>query len=104
LSGRDWGDAGFVYDEGRRGWLSPEDRRSEPVKRSAFQNGVWNQYHVRCSGDRIQTWVNGLKIADLHDDMTASGRIMLQVHSIPNNKGPWSVRWRNLLIRELAER
>jgi hypothetical protein len=97
----DYGEAGFVYDEARRGWLSPDEIRSDPAKRAAFINGNWNQYYIRCVGSHIQTWVNGVLIADLHDEMTATGHIMLQVHSIPKDQGPWSVRWRNILIRSV---
>jgi len=60
-----------------------------------------HQYYIRCRGDRIETWINGVKIADLQDDMDRRGGIMLQVHAIPGDKGPWSVRWRNTQIREL---
>jgi type 1 glutamine amidotransferase len=96
-----YGDAGFIYDEARRGWLSPETDRNTPSKRAAFHNDQWNQYHIRCVGDHLETWVNGMKIADLRDGLTASGRIMLQVHSIPEDQGPWSVRWRNIYVRVL---
>ncbi len=96
-----FGDAGFIYDEARRGWLSKDQERADPLKRSALVNGAWNQYYIRFVGPHAETWINGVKIADLKDDMTASGKIMLQVHQIPEDKGPWSVRWRNILIREL---
>jgi len=94
-------EAGYIYDEARRGWLSPDERRADKNRGSVFRNGQWNQYFVRCLGDHIETWINGVKIADLRDSMTPKGRIMLQVHQIPKDKGPYSVRWRNILIREL---
>jgi len=99
---KDLGDAGFIYDEARRGWLSKEEERADPRKRSVFVNGAWNQYHIRFVGQHAETWINGIKIADLRDEVTAAGRIMLQVHSIPEEKGPWSVRWKNIVIRELG--
>ncbi len=94
------GGAGFIYDEARRGWLSSEENRNDPKKNTAFKNGQWNHYRVRCHGDHIQTWVNGIPVADLHDDMTKTGFIGLQVHSYRGDK-PAQVRWRNLRIREL---
>jgi type 1 glutamine amidotransferase len=97
----DFGDAGWIYDEARRGWLFDDTQRSDSLKRSAFINDHWNQYYIRCRADRIETWINGVKIAELKDDKDPRGRIMLQVHMIPENKGPWSVRWRNIQIREL---
>ena len=97
-----FGDAGWVYDEARRAWLFDDVQRSDPLMRSAFLNDAWNEYYIRCQGSRIETWINGVKIAELNDDMDKRGRIMLQVHAIPEDKGPWSVRWRNILIRELS--
>ncbi len=101
LKGEIYGGAGFIYDEARRGWLSSDSDRRDPQKRKLFQNGSWNQYFVRCIGDRLQVWVNGVPVGDVRDSMTSHGHIMLQVHSIPEDQGPWSVRWRNILIREI---
>ncbi|REJ65383.1 MAG: DUF1080 domain-containing protein [Planctomycetota bacterium] len=92
------GNAGFIYDEARRGWLSKD--RDDPAARAAFKDGQWNHYRIVCDGDSIKTWVNGVPVADLKDDMTASGFIGLQVHSVSGDP-KWQVRWRNLKIREL---
>jgi len=92
------GDAGFIYDEARRGWLSKD--RDDPEKRNAFKVGKWNQYKVLCVGDTIKTWVNGTLIADLKDDMTDCGFIGLQVHSFKGEPAAW-VRWRNIRIKEI---
>ena len=37
-------------------------------------------------GDRIQTWLNDIAIADVQDDLTSTGYIALQLHGIGNNK------------------
>ncbi len=92
------GDAGFIYDEARRGWLSTE--RSDPEKRNAFEKGEWNHYKVLCVGDTIVTWVNGTLIADIKDDMTDCGFIGLQVHSFRGDTPAW-VRWKNIRIKEI---
>ncbi len=60
-------------------------------------------------GPRIQTWINGHKIADLKVDHEiqkkyAKGFIALQVHSIPKGEGPYEVAWRNIRIKEFDER
>jgi len=93
-------DAGYIYSEATgRNWLSTE----RPIQ-NAFLNGQWNRFHVRAVGDRIQTWVNGQKIADLVDpESFASGFIGLQVHGIPEDQGPFEVRWRDLKIRVLDD-
>ena len=97
----EFGDAGWIYDEARRGWLFNDSQRSDPEKRSALINDQWNQFFIRCRDTRMETWINGVKIAELNDALDRQGKIMLQVHTIPEGKGPWSVRWRNILVREL---
>lgn len=92
------GESGYLYSEGTgRGWITKE----QPIK-DAYQNGGWNRFVVRANGDRIQTWVNGIAIADVRDsESSRSGFIGLQVHSIPSDSGPFEVRWRDIRIRKL---
>lgn len=91
-----------IYDEGRRGWLN--DLKDNQPAREAFHQNEWNHYRVVCRGDHIQTWINGVPAANLHDDMTPSGFIALQVHGIGNREPaePLQVKWRALRIRELS--
>ncbi|MEW6239043.1 MAG: DUF1080 domain-containing protein [Candidatus Omnitrophota bacterium] len=94
------GFSGFIYDEARRGkWLS-EDRCDKAASEKAFRKGEWNKYRVRCVGDSIKTWINGVPIADVIDDMTESGFIGLQVHVFQGDS-PASVMWRKIRIREV---
>ena len=93
------GTAGFIYDEGRRGWLSKD--RSDPEANAAFKKGEWNRYRIRAVGDSLNTWVNGVPVANVTDSMTAAGVIGLQVHGIGRGTGPYQVRWRNLYLKEL---
>ncbi len=90
------GQAGYIYDEARRGWLSMDRSKTDVLK-----PGQWNEYRIVCQGDRIQTFVNGEPVEDLRDDMTPSGFISLQVHGIARGTGPYEVRWRNIRLREL---
>jgi hypothetical protein len=92
-SERAW--SGGLYDEGRRGWLN--SLKDMPQARASFKNGEWNRYRIRCQGDHIQSWVNGVPCADFHDDVDASGYIAFQVHGGKSAE----VRWRNLWIQEL---
>ncbi|WP_165440745.1 3-keto-disaccharide hydrolase [Rubripirellula amarantea] len=96
-----YGDAGYIYDEARRGWLIDDETRLTASTRGAFKNQEWNRMRIRCEGDHIQTWINGQKITDFHDDMTASGFIALQVHGIGKKDAKWQVKWRNITINEL---
>lgn len=93
------GNAGFIYDEARRGWLSKD--RSDEKARKAFKEDLWNKYRVLCEGDSIKTWVNGVPVANVVDSMTPTGFIGLQVHGFKSDT-PASVQWRNIRIRELA--
>ena len=69
---------------------------------SRRQNGKWNRFVVRANGDRIQTWVNGIAIADIVDaESSKKGFIGLQVHGIKRDMGPFEVRWRDIRVREL---
>lgn len=90
--------SGGIYDESRRGWLYPLDLN--PAAKTAFKNNAWNRYRVECIGNTIRTWVNGVPAAHLIDDMTPSGFIALQVHSIGNNEKPGKmIRWKNIRIK-----
>jgi len=95
-SPRKW--AGGIYDEGRRGWLYSLD--SNPVAKDAFKVGQWNYYRVQAIGNEIVTWVNKVQCTYLSDDLTASGFIGFQVHSIEDkDQDNKKVKWRNIRIR-----
>jgi hypothetical protein len=98
------GTAGFIYGEALgTGWLSED--RSDAKAQAAFKKGEWNKYHVKAIGKSIQTWVNGVPVADLIDEKSnmPRGFIGLQVHGIARGAGPYEVRWRNLVIKELTK-
>jgi hypothetical protein len=96
------GSAGCVYGEGTKfGWLSgPTD---DSKKRWAFKKGEWNKYRLVAKGKHIQTWLNDIPIVDFEEDKTEqpTGFIGLQVHGIAKGTGPYSVRWREIYLREL---
>lgn len=91
--------SGGIYDEARRGWL--QDLSKNERARKAFKTGQWNKYRVVAMGDHLQTWVNGVPAADLHDPLATSGFIGLQVHN--SDKAGLEVRWRNVRIKDLAQ-
>ena len=94
------GMAGRVYDEARRGkWLDTKEPTAET--KGAFKKGEWNSYQILAKGNRIQTWVNGIEIADMTDSEDTKGFIGLQVHGIGKGTGPYEVSWRKLRIRDL---
>ncbi len=93
-SSRAW--SGGLYDANRRGWL--QNLEGKPTAQKAFKTGEWNHYKIRCVGDHIQTWVNGVSVADYRDSMDLSGVIALQVHS----GSDMEVRYKNIQIEELG--
>jgi hypothetical protein len=89
---------GGIFDELRRGWIGPVVNRS--ASENPYQWGDWNTARVLAVGDRIQTWVNGVPVAELHDALTPAGYIALQLYD-GNHRSGDEVRWRNFRIKDL---
>ncbi len=95
-SKRAW--SGGIFDEKRRGWLYNLERN--PNGKAAFKSNEWNKFRVEAIGYNIRVWVNGVQTADLMDDMTASGFIALQVHSIGNDsRAGKEIHYKNIRIK-----
>jgi hypothetical protein len=94
------GFSGGIYDEARRGKFLNAEQPTDEIK-ALLKENQWNQYRVVCRGDHIQTWVNGKLVTDLHDNMTRTGFIGLQVHSVGKRVEPLKVAWRKIRLREL---
>jgi hypothetical protein len=89
--------SGGIYDEANRLWLYPISRN--PAAATAYHRAQWNTYHIEAIGHEINTWINGVHCARLVDDLTPTGFIGLQVHSIDNNKLVGAkIKWRNIRI------
>ncbi len=104
-----------LFDEARRGWLSPyrkgDGKNDTPEAKDAqkkfteqgqrlFKWDDWNQIRVLAQGNHIQIWLNGELRVDYKDEApesTPEGFFGLQVHS---GKAT-NVRWRNLRVKEL---
>lgn len=95
-SPRAW--TGGIYDEARRGWLYSLEYN--PGGKKAYKQREWNHARIECIGNVIRIWINGVPTAHLVDDLTTSGFIALQVHSVAKaeNSGQ-QVRWRNVRIQ-----
>lgn len=92
---------GNFWDESRAGkWWDDFTKKPEAVH-TAFKRGEWNHYRIVAQGDHLRSWVNGVAAADFHDKTDPSGLIGLQVHGVGKGKGPYSVRWKNITLREL---
>ena len=94
-SDRAW--SGGIYDEGRRKWLY--NLKTNPEAQEAFKQNEWNSYRIEAIGDTIKTWINDVPAAYLVDEMTSTGFIGLQVHSIKRKKDAGKqAKWRNIKI------
>lgn len=93
--------SGAIYEEGGRGFLHTPGI-NEKVK-SAFKPLEWNHFKVRVEGNHIQSWINGVMIGDVYDDLTDNGYIALQLHGIGTNdhKNNKEIRWKNLVLTKL---
>ena len=93
--------SGAIYEEAGRGFLHTPGI-NQKVK-SAFKPLDWNHYKIRVKDNHIQSWVNGVIIGDVYDDLTDDGYIALQLHSIGKNKirANKKIRWKNLSLKEL---
>lgn len=95
-SARAW--SGAIYDEGRRDWLYIPNNNPEGKK--AFIQLGWNKYRIEAIGNTLRTFINGVPTAHVIDDMTSSGFIALQVHSIYAKMKPgMKIRWKNIRIQ-----
>jgi hypothetical protein len=98
IARKDTASAGRFYDEGRRGkWLAD----LKPEAKDAFKDTDWNRYRIVVQGNRYRSWINGAPASDFTDEVDGSGFVGLQVHGIAKGEGPYSVRWRNIRVREL---
>jgi hypothetical protein len=95
VSDRKW--SGGIFDQSRRGWMYPVTMNK--LGQEAFVNGDWNSYRIEAIGNTIRTWVNGVQVANLVDNMTAEGFIALQVHMIKNKEHEGlKIRWKEAKI------
>jgi hypothetical protein len=93
--------SGALYEEGGRGFLHTPGE-TETV-RNALKVDDWNRIRIIAHGDHFQTWINGVPIADVHDGLTATGTIALQLHGIGKSveKIGQKVRMRNVRLKSL---
>jgi len=102
-SDRRW--SGGLYDEGRRGWIHPKKPERNPyneknwkdTQKNALKRDDWNNYKIKCLGDHLQIWVNGVQTTDLKDSTDSTGFIDIHHHG---EKGQ-VYRFRNLRLLKL---
>jgi len=97
-SARSW--SGGIYDEARRQWLYPLDLH--PQAKSAFKVGQYNHLKIECLGNELKTWVNGVPVAYVVDDVDPIGFIGLQVHAVSEAaQAGQKVYFKNIRLRKI---
>jgi hypothetical protein len=101
--------SGFQADMGQDYWgaLYDESRRNKVLVKPAKEKleGVikfddWNEYRIRCKGNQIQLWLNGVETVnytETDEKIEKSGIIALQVHGGSKVK----VQYKDIRIEEL---
>jgi hypothetical protein len=86
---------GGIYESYGRGWLI----KPKPEKEKILKMGEWNKMKIKVKGKSVKTWLNGVEMVRLKDDMIGKGRgsIALQIH----DGGGIKVKWRNIFLKEL---
>ncbi len=86
---------GGIYESYGRGWLIQPDAALDNV----LKVGDWNSLRIRCVGDEVTTWLNGVEMIRLKDEKIAKaeGQIALQIH----DGGGIKVKWRNINLKVL---
>lgn len=86
---------GGIYESYGRGWLIKPTAALDHV----LKEDDWNTMRIRCVGDVVTTWLNGIEMITLKDEKIgqAEGQIALQIH----DGGGIKVRWRNIRVKTL---
>jgi hypothetical protein len=87
-----------LYDESRRNkTLAQPD--SSTIKK-VLRTKDWNDYRIRCTGQRIQIWLNASQTIDYtepNETIVQEGLIALQIHG----GGKAEVSYRNIRVTVL---
>lgn len=97
------GRSGHIFNQGNGVWITPKE---DLTRNELMVNGQWNKLRVLAVGPRIQTWVNGIQVADVADDEAyvkyPSGVIALQVHGVKKSPGKARhVSFRSIRVRRI---
>ncbi|MDO1512639.1 DUF1080 domain-containing protein [Maribacter confluentis] len=86
---------GGIYESYGRKWLV----KPELEKDNALKFGEWNHMKIKVDGNTVTSWVNGMEMVSLEDEIIGAGvgSILLQIH----DGGGIKVRWKNIEIQEL---
>jgi HEAT repeat protein len=89
---------GSLYDESRRRKIIAQADKN--LLKKAIHPDTWNEYTIRCVGNRVQLWLNGYKTVDyleVDESIEQTGVIGLQIHSGP----PVEIWYKDITIKEI---
>lgn len=72
---------GNLYDESRRNKILAKP--TDAIRTQALKPNEWNDYRIRCEGNRIRLWLNETLTVDYKEDdpkVESKGIIGLQIH------------------------
>ncbi|MGC8739247.1 MAG: 3-keto-disaccharide hydrolase [Candidatus Hydrogenedens sp.] len=86
---------GFLYESYKRGWLTEPHIKTPGAW--ALRKGDWNEIEVKMEGNRIISWLNGVKVVDFTDASPnlLEGFFALQLHT----GGVAGIQWRELYVQ-----
>ncbi len=90
---------GTLHDSYRRDLHELKTENLDEVKK-AFHYNDWNKVVIRCEGNRVQHWINGVLMVDFTDSdelAPLAGKIALQVFQGADMK----IQFKNIKIKEL---
>lgn len=90
---------GALYDESRRNKVLARPEKAVVEKIASL--GAWHTYRIRCEGDRIRLWVDGIPTVDYTETdkkIAGEGIIALQVHGGAKTV----VRYKDIVITDLS--
>jgi hypothetical protein len=90
------GMTGWHYESYGRGWIVPGTPGSPGFW--ALRPDMWNEIEIRAIGNRVTTWVNGIRTVDFHDTghRIFEGGFALQLHA----GGVDGIAWRDLFVED----
>ena len=86
--------SGWVYESYKRGWLQKPDFNSAAAM--VLRRNEWNEIEIRTVGNKVTTWVNGMRVLDLADEgqQLFEGSFALQLHT----GGVDGIQWKDLYV------
>lgn len=85
---------GWIYESYKRGWLVQPREDIPPAW--ALRIGDWNEIEAKAEGNRIITWLNGIKVLDFTDPTPNlfEGFFALQLHT----GGATGIQWKEIYV------